>query len=194
MHISWIKTLSSRQKAGLALILVGLFCFGAVFSLKVYQEYRSKILSFSQAPVLQEEIQENLLPSQILIPKVKIDLPVFEAKAKDDVWEISEAGASYLLGSGVPGKPGNVVIYGHNKRSLFGPIRWLSPGEEIRVKNKKGEEFIYKVGGTKIVSPENIEVLAPTEKPTLTLYTCSGFLDSKRFVVVARFLPGERDE
>jgi len=180
------QTFASRQKTGLILILVGVLCFTTTFSLRVYQESREKILSFSRAPEFKEEISEDLFPSQIQIPKVKIDLLVSPAKAKNEIWEISKDGASYLLGSGVPGRKGNSVIYGHNKNNLFGPIRWLKVGDEIRIKNRKGEEFLYKVKETKTVSPENIEVLAPTKDSTLTLYTCTGFMDRQRFVVVAK--------
>ena len=172
-----------RQKIGLILILVGLVCFGIIFSFKAYQK---SILSFSNVPELKEEISTDLFPKQILIPKVRIDLQVFPAKASGEIWEVSEKGSSYLLGSGVPGQKGNVVIYGHNKNKLFGPIRWLGKGEEIKVVNKKEEEFVYEVVETKTVTPNNVEVLAPTEDATLTLYTCTGFFDSQRFIVVAK--------
>lgn len=181
-----LETLSSRQKVGLVLISVGLVCFGIVFSFKGYQEFKNKTLSFSQPPELIEEVKEELFPSQILIPSLKIDFPVFPAEATGSEWEISEEGVSYLLKSGVPGRSGNTIIYGHNKRNLFGPLLWIEKGREVEIKNKKGESFVYEVVETKIVSPESIEVLAPTEDSTLTLYTCTGFLDSKRFVVVAK--------
>lgn len=183
---SWFKALSTRQKIGLVLILVGLSFFGLIFSLRAYQQSREKILSFSQVPQLIQEAPEDLLPIQILIPKIKVDLSVSQAKASGTAWEISEIGASYLVGSGVPGRKGNVVIYGHNKAKLFGPIRWIEIGDEVKVKNKMGEEFTYKVDQTKIVSPNQVEVLAATEDATLTLYTCTGFLDSQRFVVIAK--------
>jgi sortase A len=186
MWISRIETFSSRQKAGLILILVGLVCFGVIVSLKAYQEFRQKTLSFSKVPELRQEAPESLFPTRILITKVKIDLPVFEAKASGDIWEISEKGISYLLGSGVPGRKGNVVIYGHNKNNLFGPIRWLEKGDEIKLTNKMEEEFVYKVVETKTVSPQKVEVLSPTQDSTLTLYTCTGFLDKERFIVVAK--------
>ncbi|MFZ5365999.1 MAG: sortase [Patescibacteria group bacterium] len=176
----------ARQKASLILIFFGVICFGVIFSLRAYQEARQKILSFSEVPKLAEEAPEELFPTQILIPKVRINLSVFPSKASGVSWEISEKGASYLLGSGIPGRIGNVIIYGHNKRNLFGPIRWLKQQDEIKVVNKKGEEFIYKIRETKIVSPNEVSVLAPTEEPTLTLYTCTGFMDSQRFVVIAK--------
>mgnify|MGYP001589055206 CR=1 FL=1 len=186
MRISWIKTSYSRQKAGLILILVGLVCFGVIVSLRTYREYTRKILSFSKIPELKEEISEDLFPTQILISKVRIDFPVFPARASGDTWEISEKGVSYLLGTGVPGRKGNVVIFGHNKNNLFGPIRWLEKDEGIELTNKRDEKFIYKIITTKIVSPDEVWVLSPTEDATLTLYTCTGFLDSKRFIVVAK--------
>ncbi|NIO84481.1 MAG: sortase, partial [Candidatus Aminicenantes bacterium] len=89
-------------------------------------------------------------------------------------------------GSGIPGQEGNAVIYGHNKAHLFGPIRWLNEGEEIKIINQKGEEYIYSIVQTKTVTSETVAVLAPTETATLTLYTCTGFLDRERFVIVAQ--------
>ena len=167
-------------------VLVGLFFFLAAFSLKSYQELQRNILSFSEAPVSVKEITEEDLPEKIIISKVGIDLFVSSAKVVKNNWEVSTEGASYLLGSAIPGKESNVVIYGHNKNHLFGPIRWLEKDEEIKIINKKGEEFIYKIVETKTVSPETIEVLAPTQDATLTLYTCTGLLDRKRFIVIAK--------
>lgn len=186
MSFLWIKNFPARQKNGLVLLLIGSLCLVTAFTLKGYQEFQQNILSFSQAPTISELVEEEDLPESILIPKIKVDLPVTPAKVINDKWETSDEGASYLLGSGVPGREGNVVIYGHNKNHLFGPIRWLKENEEIKVINKKGEEFIYKIVGTKTVSPEAIEVLAPTEDATLTLYTCTGFLDRERFVIIAK--------
>lgn len=186
MHRHRLKVSVSRQKTGLVLVLLGLALLGIVLVLSSYQQSQEKNLAFSSVPELKEEISEDLFPEQILIPKVKIDLPVFPAQASEDVWEISEEGVSYLLGSGIPGKEGNVIIYGHNKNRLFGPIRWLEKDDEIRVINRKGTEFTYQIKETKTVTPEMIDVLYPTEDATLTLYTCAGFLDRERFLVVAK--------
>ena len=38
----------------------------------------------------------------------------------------------------------------------------------------------------KLAYPNEVEVIAPTEDETLTLYTCSGFNDEKRLVVVGK--------
>lgn len=183
MYFFRFKT--GRQKIGLGLILVGIISFAAVFSFRTYEELKKQALSFSQVPELKTESKEELSPSQIIIPSLKIDLPVAPGKVIDDVWEISDTGASYLLGSGIPGKPGNMVIYGHNKRKLFGPILWIKKGAEIKIENKKGETFNYLVEETKTVLPTHVEVLMPTENSMVTIYTCTGFMDTKRFVVTA---------
>lgn len=186
MHRHWLKVSVSRQKTGLVLVLLGLALLGTILALRFYWQFQEENLSFSSVPELKEEISEDLFPERILIPKVRIDLLVFPAQASEDVWEISEEGVSYLLGSGLPGRKGNLVIYGHNKNRLFGPIRWLKKDDEIRVINRRGEEFIYKIKETKTVTPAMIDVLYPTEDATLTLYTCAGLLDRERFLVVAK--------
>lgn len=186
MSFSWFKNLQSRQKRGLILLFVSFFCFSAIIFLKGYQTLQKNFLSFSQAPTATGEIEEGDLPEKIIIAKIGIDLPVFPAEVADNQWQTSAEGASYLLGSGIPGQKGNVVIYGHNKSHLLGPIKWLNEGEEIKVINRKGEEFVYQVVETKTVTPKNVEVLDFTEEATLTLYTCTGFLDRERFVVVAK--------
>lgn len=45
-----------------------------------------------------------------------------------------------------------------------------------------------KIVETKTVSPQEVEVLSPTEEAILTLYACTGFLDRERLVVVAKAL------
>jgi len=186
MFFSWSHDISSRQKTGLVFFLIGFFFLLTAFSLKGYQKLQQNILSFSQTPNLTTIVEEGDLPDKILIPRMGVDLSISPTRVVNNQWEISAEGASYLLGSGIPGREGNVVIYGHNKNHLFGPIRWLGENEEIKIVNKKGEEFIYQTVEIKTVSPEAVEVLSPTEDVTLTLYTCTGFLDRERFVVVAK--------
>lgn len=183
------KTALSRQKTGLAFLLIGIFFLATFSFLEIYQEMEKRAFSFAGMPDLEIKSEEDNYPEKILISSLEINLTVSPAKALDDKWEISETGASYLLGSGVPGEKGNVVIYGHNKKKLFGPISWLKKGAEIVLENRQDETFSYLVEETKIVKPDQIEVLLPTEDARLTLYTCFGLLDSKRLVVVAKLKP-----
>lgn len=181
---NWYQTCFCQKKTGLIFLL-----FGAVFFLVFfYLKKDNNSLSFSKVPEIQPDFAEQTIPRRIIIPEAGIGLEVISQEIVDEKWKISETGASYLLGSGAPGKPGNMVIYGHNKRNLFGPIRWLKKGAEIKVETEDGQTYNYKVVETKTVSPKNVEVLSGTEDITLTLYTCTGVFDSQRFVVVAKML------
>ncbi len=72
------------------------------------------------------------------------------------------------------------------KKLIFGPILSLKKGAEIKIEDEKGNVYKYEVKETKVVLPKNIEVLNPTQDETLTLYTCTGNFDLKRFVVIAK--------
>lgn len=127
---------------------------------------------------------QNEPPKRILIPKYKLDLSVIEAKAINGFWELSESSASHGVGSGNPGEKGNIVVFAHARDELFGPIRDIKKGDAIYLLTKNSWHE-YRVSETKLVDPNQIEVIAPTPKETLTLFTCSGFLDSKRLIVKA---------
>lgn len=112
-------------------------------------------------------------------------MPITEASISQGVWQVSETGASHLSSSESPGKKGNIIIYAHNLTRLFGPIVNVKKGDLIMVRTKKAL-YTYVVEKTYTVSPDQIELLLPTKSEVLTLYTCTGFLDSKRFVIQAR--------
>lgn len=148
-----------------------------------------KTLASSVSPF---KIDSNLLskkdpveqPLRIVVPNHKLDLPIIEAKVIDGFWEISETTASHGIGSANPGENGNIVIFAHARDNLFGQIKDIKNGEEIYILTKD-RWFKYEVIETKFVDPNQVEVIAPTPKETLTLFTCSGFLDSKRLIVKA---------
>lgn len=168
--------------SSLVLIISGLFLiliFGA------WRFYTARILSF-EGKVPEIVAKEGYRPVSIRIPSVNMSLDVSEGAIIEGVWQISKAGASHLNVSANPGEGGNTVIYGHNKNSLFGPIRWLERGAEIELEDERGNKFNYIVSETLEVAPDKIDYVLPKGEETLTLYTCSGFFDSKRFIVVAK--------
>lgn len=100
-------------------------------------------------------------------------------------WEVSETTASHGLGSAYPGQLGNTVIFAHAREGLFLPLRDIRAETVIYVlTNDRWHR--YKTTDVKTVASNQVEVIAPTNDETLTLFTCSGFLDSKRLVVVAK--------
>jgi sortase A len=73
----------------------------------------------------------------------------------------------------MPGELGNVGLAGH-RDSFFRPLRHIRPGDMIALHTPNGP-FQYRVESTRVVSPANVEVLAPADKPELTLITCFPF-------------------
>ena len=175
----------TQKKQGVLFLFLGLF-FILLFS--GWRFSRARILSFSQGYPKDKEVVEKTeesKPASIQIPSVGINLPVEESAIKNGIWEVSYQGASHLDKSANPGQNGNVVIYGHNKNQLFGPIRWMEAGSTIEITDKGGKKYEYKVVKTIVTTPDDISYVLPKDKETLTLYTCIGFMDSKRFIVIA---------
>lgn len=122
---------------------------------------------------------------RIVIPSLAMDLPVVEARVIAGFWELSETTASHGVGSANPGDIGNTVIFAHARDELFGPLRNIKNDAVIYLLTEN-QWYQYQVSEIKLVDPNDVEVIAPTPDQTLTLFTCSGFLDTKRLIVVAK--------
>lgn len=106
----------------------------------------------------------------------EIEIPRLELKAvilQGDSSQVLRRGIGHLPKTAMPGELGNVGLAGH-RDSFFRPLRKIHPGDMITLRTLKGE-FRYRVESTRIVSPANVEVLAPTGKRELTLVTCFPF-------------------
>ena len=175
-----------KRILGLGMVVAGSILVGVFLGWSLYQ---TRVLSFdtSRLPMTElanEEFRQPL-PVQVEIESVEINLPVEEARIINGIWEISKTGASHWENSANPGENGNVVIYAHNKNSLFGPIRWLELGDVIGLKNSQGQTFQYKVVETVVVNPNTIDYVLPTREERLTLYTCTNFMDKDRYIVIS---------
>ncbi len=186
---SLIKGIKAQEeRLGQFLVCVGLLCviFSVGYPIALAQTappspnpiHIDKNLLTQSAPV--EEI-----PSRIVIPTLAIDLPVTPSRVIDGYWELSDTTASYGLGSSHPGENGNVVIFAHARKGLFLPLRNIQKLADIYVLTKS-HWYVYQVADIKSVDPSDISVIAQTAHPTLTLYTCSGFVDEKRLIVTAK--------
>jgi len=175
----------SRLALGVALLLMGLILVS-----NSQKTYISTNDSFANEPVsikgfTQENIQSVAIAKKILIPDLGIDLEVKEADVKGGYWEVFEDKAGWGKGSGLPGQVGNQVIFAHARESLFLPLRSVKLGVKIYLLTDLGW-YDYQVTDIKEVNPREIEVISPTDDETLTLYTCSGYQDSKRLIVTAK--------
>jgi sortase A len=95
--------------------------------------------------------------------------------------------AGWLTDTSRPGKSGNVAIAAH-RDTYFRPLRHIQEGDVIQITTLNGR-YDYRVQWTAVVEPDDLSVIAPTVKPTLTLITCYPFYyvgnAPQRFVVRA---------
>lgn len=122
-------------------------------------------------------------PTSISIPKLDLNISVAPGIIENDKWTLYDDKISWLSTSDVPGK-GNVILYGHNRKKLFGSLDKLSVGDEIVVEHE-GDLYKYEVNLIKKVDPTDVEAIVSAQDQ-LTLYTCDGAFDQKRLVVIAK--------
>jgi LPXTG-site transpeptidase (sortase) family protein len=135
-------------------------------------------------PRAEVQVEETALPTRLVIPTLALDLPVIPAHAARGVWSTTTHGVSYLTTSPLPGESGNMVIYGHNYARLLGNLGKVKPGQAIQV--FRGDvAYTYIVHFVGVVDPTDTYIVENTSDARLTLYTCTGFLDTKRLVVTA---------
>jgi LPXTG-site transpeptidase (sortase) family protein len=121
----------------------------------------------------------------VIIPAVSIDITVQHAKIIAGYWQVFNDTAAWGEESGYPGKPGNQVIFAHARKGLFLPLKDVTTGMKVYVMTDNAW-YAYEVKEIKAVYPNQKEVIAPTTDETLTLYTCTGYEDSKRLIVIAK--------
>lgn len=123
---------------------------------------------------------------RIQIPALKVDAPIVQG----DGWEQLKKGVGQHIGTADPGVEGNVVLSAHNDvyGELFRYLDRLQPGDQI-VLYTQDRQYTYVVDRTVIVKPTQVEVMAPTVDPTVTLISCYPYLvDKDRIVVFAKLL------
>lgn len=121
---------------------------------------------------------------RIQIPSIQVDAPVVQG----DGWDQLKKGVGQYIGSANPGQTGNIVLSGHNDvyGEVFKRLDELEPGNTIIIFTIN-RQYVYVVSGSQIVEPTQVEVMAPTSDPTLTLISCYPYLiDNKRIVVFAK--------
>lgn len=121
----------------------------------------------------------------MILEKLNKVLPVYMAEVANNRWETTDKGISYLRSSAIPGEIGNSIFYGHNWKSILADLPTIEPGDMIVLSMDDGSALRYEVEFIQIVEPTDTNILNQSEDMRLTLYTCTGFLDSKRFVVTA---------
>ena len=120
------------------------------------------------------------------MPALGLRVPILNDYDPDSL----RRGVGRIKGTGVPGGLGNFVVAGH-RDTYFRPLRRVANGMVMRVFTAAGT-FDYIVDGTRIVLPEDVDVLDIGDRPEMTLITCYPFdyigAAPKRFIVRAHLV------
>lgn len=104
-------------------------------------------------------------------------------------WTTSNDKAHFATVTSIPNnKTGNTFIYGHNRSDVFMRLIDSQLGDTVSIKTDNGHEFKYILTGIHDTNPEDVSYLQPTEKPTLTVQTCSGPMYQFRRMMVFSFV------
>ena len=128
----------------------------------------------------------------ISIPKLDLEMPLYLGATDENMAK----GAAVLSGTSVPvgGSNTNAVIAGHRGwggAAYFRYITELSIGDEVVITNL-WERLRYRVVGTKIIEPHEIEnILIQPERDMVTLLTCHPYASGgkQRYLVYCQRIP-----
>lgn len=188
----WFRLKKNKARVRAWLVQLGLVILALIITLNLlslrwlYVQYQQTVLSFQANPVVISELPRTQTePIKISIPSLSLELPINPTNIEAGIWQTSDTTASHLQTSARPGENSNVVIYGHNRRSLFKKLHQLKIGDTLEITTETGKRFTYVISEMLIVSPDEIEVVLPTPHEEVTLYTCTGWLDAQRLVLKA---------
>lgn len=129
---------------------------------------------------------ERPTENRLIAPSMALDQQVFEGKTAKTL----NSGLWHRPYSSTPDKGGNTVFVGHrltytNPRGTLYHLDKVHTGDEIGVW-WNGKMYTYTVTETKTVKATETAIENPTDKPRLTIYTCTPlWLPKDRLVVVA---------
>ncbi len=120
-------------------------------------------------------------PTRIQIPAIDVDAQIVPG----DSWDQLKKGVGHHIGSANPGERGNLVLSAHNDvfGEIFRHLDQLQPGDEIVVYSGS-QRYRYTVSERRLVAPTQVDVMASTNEPAVTLVSCYPYLiDNQRIVV-----------
>ena len=149
----------------------------ALWSPRRIEFYKQSLLTWSSPPL-----------AVLRIEKVSMRVPVFEGTSDP----VLNRGAGWIEGTARPGEPGNVGIAGH-RDGFFRSLKDVTLGDRIEVAT--GDKTLaFAVDEILIVQPEDVHVLNPRSRPSVTLVTCYPFYfvgsAPQRYIVRASVLDG----
>lgn len=131
-------------------------------------------------------VQEQGLPVSVSFPEAGFSVPLQKGEIKDGKWKLSYDAAEFV---DVPVASGSArIVYGHNYLRILGKLGHVKVGQRVEVGSDTGMVKTYKVTSKEVIEPNDIAKILPSQENELVIYTCTGFLDSKRLVIHAQLI------
>jgi sortase A len=121
-------------------------------------------------------------PTRIQIPAINVDAQIVAG----DTWDQLKKGVGHHIGSANPGERGNLVLSAHNDvfGEIFRHLDQLQPGDEVIVYSGS-QRYRYSISQQRLVKPTQVEVMASTNEPTVTLISCYPYLVNNQRIVLS---------
>jgi len=133
--------------------------------------------------------------SFLIIPKIAVKVPVTWNVPSEETLPALEKGVAHFKGTALPGEVGNVFISGHSSyywwneggyKEIFALLGEMQVGDKITI-DYRGTIYNYEITETKVVKPEDIEVLDQPNDHILSLMTCVPVgTNLNRLIVIAK--------
>lgn len=179
---AWLTTVFEFALLGVGLGSLGTYGYVAFEGNRLHRENVARFERAAAAKAPQAVVAGSLI-GMLEVPRLRLSTPVVEG---DDETAL-QASVGHLPDTPLPWQSGNSALAGH-RDGLFRPLKRVTVGDVITFRTTR-EEFHYQVTGTAIVQPDDLRVLAPRTRDTLTLITCYPFSyvgpAPQRFVVHA---------
>jgi sortase A len=123
---------------------------------------------------------------RIQIPAISVDAPVVMGDGPEQL----KKGVGQYIYSANPGQDGNLVLSAHNDvfGEIFRDLDQLENGDEVIIYTNQ-HSYTYIVQQQQVVGPLQVEVMAPTTDPVVTLISCYPYLvDNQRIVITAALI------
>lgn len=195
----FIKILILRT-VGNFLIFSSLFMVGKTFYQPIREEVRYYFDKTTKKQYVVSPVKGGLSKSfkkgnvQILVPEdpdFSIVIPEIGANSRiianvnaaneEEYLKALQKGVAHADGTSYPGEGGHIFLFAHSTdyiwnvgtyNAVFYLLYKLEQGQEVNI-FYKGQRYVYKVVGKKVVDPSEVEFLTrKTNKEFLTLQTC----------------------
>ncbi|NLU09059.1 class D sortase [uncultured Clostridium sp.] len=173
-----------RKITGFIFILIGIFILLYALGAKYWTMYKQNNMVKNYEQKTKEhkgkvKISKDSTDSSVnygtvgilIIPKIDLKVAIGEGT---DMTTLKYA-VGHFKGTAMPGKKGNFALAGHRSYTFgqyFNRLGELKVGDEIMVETVNGV-YKYKVYNTKVVLPDEVDVLNSTNNATMTLITCT---------------------